>query len=228
MDSSNENAAPGDASAANATQETLHVSDNIPLRLFFKAVRSPEVLELIQLNPLAFTLLFIIAYRTWRTTDWNRHNLKIGEAFIGDHHECGMTEQNYRTAKIILSKAGFATFNPTNKGTIARLTDSRIFDVNLESPNGQLNRRLTDGQRTANGRVTTNNKLKNDKKGENTPPTLTTTEKISRERELERIVEELKGYRRLNDYPMGSAKYKRVLELTTRQKQLRCELGVVT
>jgi hypothetical protein len=124
---------------------------------WFKAWRHDDALELIRANPKAFILAYIIAYRArWNTSGFNRYGLLPGEAMIGDYANYGMTEQEYRTSKLLLEKANFATFKATNKGTIASLCDSRLFEVLSAPTNDQNNGQPTDSQRTANGRVTTN------------------------------------------------------------------------
>ena len=133
---------------------------------FFKAIRSSEALELISACPFAFVLLYVIAWRARRTDKFNRYNLAPGEALIGDHDECGMSEQEYKTAKKWLKKGGFATFRPTNKGTVATLSDTSVFDINIERVNGQTNRQPTDSQRTANEQPTTNKEREEGKEGE--------------------------------------------------------------
>jgi hypothetical protein len=80
----------------------------------------------------------------------NRYNLGMGEALLGDFEKCGMTEQEYRTAKAQLKKWEFATFKVTGRGTIAKLTDTRLFAITRLPTNGQNNTPLTDGQRSAN------------------------------------------------------------------------------
>src|SRR5262249_10590036 len=66
----------------------------------------------------------------------------------------------YRTAKQDLEKHGFATFRATGKGTrrgtIAKLIDTRVFDINAQLSNGSKDgsndgsptdhRRITDGK----------------------------------------------------------------------------------
>lgn len=121
---------------------------------WFRAIRNPEAMELIAVSPNAFILAYTIAFRAQWSERFNRHGLALGEAFLGDHRQVSMTEQEYRTAKRHLEKWGFATFKPTNKGTIAKLTDSRLFEVLLAGPNGQDNDRPTDNQRTGNGQPT--------------------------------------------------------------------------
>mgnify|MGYP001597274013 CR=1 FL=1 len=146
---------------------------------FLKLMRSEQTREL-QKNPKAFTLLSIIAYRARRTNGTlNVHNLKIGEALIGDCENYGLTEQEYRTSKTNLKKWDLATFKSTTKGTIAKLTDNSIFDINSEgeeeaSTDKVTNKptdELTDEQRTNNGQTngqrTTNKNGKNDKNDKN-------------------------------------------------------------
>ncbi len=120
--------------------------------------------ELLQ-KPDCFTLLTQIALRAKRSDDFNLHNLKIGESFIGDYQRAGLTEQRYRTAKNNLAKWGFATFKATNKGTVAKLTDTRVYDINENEINGQANEQLTDKptdeQRTTNEQPTTKKNYKN-------------------------------------------------------------------
>ena len=93
-------------------------------------MRTDEVTELLRF-PIALALLTQIALRARRTVDqFNLHNLKLGEALIGDYGSIGATEQQYRTAKRLLEKCGLITIKPTSKGTIARLSNLRVFDVN--------------------------------------------------------------------------------------------------
>jgi len=125
-------------------------------RSYVKLWRDEAVFEIIAANPLAWALATVIALRARWSQAFNVHGLMPGEAFLGDFKRCGMTEQQYRTAKAQLEKWRFASFRPTNKGTVAKLTDTRLFSILPDSDNGQGNGRPTDGQRTANGRVTTN------------------------------------------------------------------------
>lgn len=131
---------------------------------WFKASRGNEPLELLKANPAAFILAYVIAYRAQWQLEFNRYGLQLGEAVLGDFQNYGMTEQNYRTAKAQLEKWKFATFRVTNRGTIGKLIDTRLFSSFSASGNGQTNRQLTDSQRTANGQVTTSKSLKSEKK----------------------------------------------------------------
>jgi hypothetical protein len=58
-----------------------------------------------------------------------------------------MSESQYRSAKTILTKHKFATFKSTNKGTIAKLADHRLFKVNPATIHNQKasDPRPTDG-----------------------------------------------------------------------------------
>lgn len=132
---------------------------------FIKLARDRAVEDLLMQNPNAFLLLTLIAYRARRSSDCNRFSgLNIGEALIGDYRSCGLTEQTYRSAKKWLESNGLATFKPTNKGTIATICSTSIYDINADQDNGQNENNLTVQQRTDNGQATTN---KNDKKEEN-------------------------------------------------------------
>lgn len=139
---------------------------------FIKMMQTPESIELMK-YPKAFMLAVQIARRARRMPSIVE-GLGIGEAKIGDYASIGLTEQEYRTAKKRLKKCGFATFRATNRGTIAMLTDTRLFDINAEEnnalDNGQAtgkqrpnNGQPTDSQRTDNGQATTNKKDKKEK-----------------------------------------------------------------
>lgn len=99
---------------------------------YVKLLRDGDALELLASSPNAFALLTLIALRARRTDKFNRHNLMPGEALVGDFRACGLTEREYRTAKAFLQKHGFATFNATSKGTIATLSNGRVFDLTIE------------------------------------------------------------------------------------------------
>lgn len=134
---------------------------------FIKFHKTKEVTELMR-KPNCFMLLVLIVQRAKRTNEFNIDNLKCGEALIGDYKSIGQTEQQYKTAKRNLQKWGFATFKGTNKGTIATIVNTRIFDINIDLDNEPTNEpatnQLTNQQRTSNERVTTNKNEKKDKK----------------------------------------------------------------
>lgn len=114
---------------------------------FIKQKRSKTTIELIKHHK-EFILLNIIAYRARRTDKFNPHGLEIGEALIGDYQNYGMSEQNYRTAKKNLKKWKFITCRPTPKGTIARLINSDVWDININGSNEQTNREVTTNKNT--------------------------------------------------------------------------------
>jgi len=120
---------------------------------FIKLNRGPETLELLS-DSNAFILLTVIALRARRTGELNIHNLKCGQALIGDYENYGLTRQQYRTAMKRLGQWGLAMFKPTTRGTVARLADQRIYDINeargQPSEEQQGNRRITNSQPLGN------------------------------------------------------------------------------
>jgi len=122
---------------------------------FLKLIRGETSVELLK-DPKAFTLLALIAYRARRNDAFTLCSLKTGEALIGDHKSCGLTQQEYRNAKQRLIKWNFATFKGTSKGTIARLIDSRVWDINADENNEPNNKPRTSQQRANNEPTTTN------------------------------------------------------------------------
>ena len=125
---------------------------------FVQLSRSEVTNELMK-HPPAFMLLTLIALRARRTDRFNIDNLKQGEAMIGDYSSIGLTEQQYRTAKKKLEKWGFATFQSTSKGTIARLPNTDIYNINIHGANEKTNRQATNTKQPDNVHVTTNNNV---------------------------------------------------------------------
>jgi hypothetical protein len=140
---------------------------------WFKAMRSADALELIQANRNAFILAYVIGCRARYRQGFNADGLEQGEAMLGDFKSYGMSEREYRTAKAQLTKWRFATFKTTNKGTLGKLIDTRLFDpLNISAdrqndnpPTGQ--RQAGDGQPTTNKKVKKENNETED--GKNTP-----------------------------------------------------------
>jgi len=122
--------------------------------------------DLLMYHPNAFLLLTLIAMRARRTPNLIK-NLDICECQLGDYKACGLTEQKYRTAKNILEKLNLATFETTNKGTIGKLINTDIYNINPESCNGQTNNQITNEQRTDNEQVTTNNNVNKENNDKN-------------------------------------------------------------
>lgn len=171
-------------------------------RGWFRAMRSTESLEVLKANPMAFILAYVIAYRSRYNLAFNQHALALGEAFLGDFQNYGMSQQQYRTAKKNLAMWQFATFRTTNRGTIGKLTDTRLFSVFRLEANEQTNNQATNSQQAANKQLTTNKiskNGKNEKKGESPPnavssetkKSLSSAERISYEGERVRIKERL-------------------------------------
>lgn len=126
---------------------------------------------LVEKRPTAFVLLALIAKRAKRTLSHPDPNLEMGDALIGDYESYGVTERQYRTDKQYLEMYKFATFKTTNKGTVARIVKTTIFDINPE-----LSTDETTGQRQASDRQATTNK--NDKNEKNDKKTQEALQKI--------------------------------------------------
>ena len=91
--------------------------------------RSDETLVLMKTHPQAFLLLCQIALRAKRK-DCRISKLKARQAWIGDWKEAGITsEKAYRLAKETLESCGLATFQASNKGTLATLADASVFTL---------------------------------------------------------------------------------------------------
>ena len=132
---------------------------------FIKLNRGPDLDDLLR-DPFAYALLTQVAARARRLKGHGVDGLGIGEALIGDYKTIGMTRAIYRTCLKRLEKARFLTIKTTNKGTIARLTDTRIFDINANEDNQQSSHQATIKQPSNNHQITTNKKEKKDKNEE--------------------------------------------------------------
>jgi hypothetical protein len=123
-----------------------------------------EALELLCNDPDAFLLLTLIALRIKRTdSKYANKKLKIGEAMIGDYRTIGLTRKRYRRAINKLIELQIGAFKGANKGTIATLLNSDIYDVNLEAE-GPTKGPAEGQQRATKG--ATNKKIKNERKKE--------------------------------------------------------------
>lgn len=125
---------------------------------FIKLIISERTEWLLTNYPNAFLLLTIIALRARR---YNGHidSREIGDAHIGDCEACGLTEQQYRTAKQKLVDFNFIKIKETNrtrkksttgattKGTLVSLLNSDVWDINPELSNDSNNVRATSEQR---------------------------------------------------------------------------------
>lgn len=134
--------------------------------------RDSFVDKLIERSPAAFLLLTQIARRAKRT-ETLLSPLKLGEALVGDFKSLGFSRQKYRSAKHNLQAWGLATFRTTNKGTIAKLTNTMVYNINIDNnnhpDNHQITIKATSQQPSNNHQITTNNNVimkecKNEKK----------------------------------------------------------------
>jgi hypothetical protein len=146
---------------------------------FIQLRRSPETLELLMRDPLAFALLAVIALRArWRAA-FDVRGCDFGEALMGDYKKIGFSRSQYRTRLKRLQEWNLVTARPTRRGTIVRLTSTSVF--NLFCPtNGQNEKnrptvlplknasdRPTDDQQTTNRSPLTNNDRRKEKKKKN-------------------------------------------------------------
>ena len=135
---------------------------------FIKLNREKGI-ELLEEDPQAFLLLTQIAMRARRKDgEYSRISLKTNQALLGDHKKIGLSRQQYRNTQKRLIQYGLATFEPTNKGTVATLTNTAVYDTNAggntppKSPNSSM--KIRDDQPTENQPETmkepTNDQLK--------------------------------------------------------------------
>lgn len=120
---------------------------------------SQEFYELIRQRPTAFVLLAIIADRARKAQLTIDDGLEIGEAKIGDYITYGATEQSYRTDKKLLTDLKIITTRTTNRGTIAKIVNSSIFDISRTS----LTNKLTDNQQPINKQATTKQEVRSER-----------------------------------------------------------------
>lgn len=133
---------------------------------WFKSCRHQDALELLAHYPLALVMAYYIAYRARWHEGYDGDGIRLGETILGNPKALGMSARQYRTSIEKLSKGGFATFRATNRATIGKLTDTRLFDVlNLDVRRAE--RRPADDQPTSNRRLTKN--LKNLEEGKAAP-----------------------------------------------------------
>jgi hypothetical protein len=88
--------------------------------------------------PITMHLLLYIASKVKRTNSPG-NNLEIGEVFLENCENIGITRQEYRTAIKRLTDMKIVEFTSTKRGTKARLIDVSIYDPNLENSNQALN-----------------------------------------------------------------------------------------
>jgi hypothetical protein len=135
---------------------------------YVQLMRTPQTEELMKF-PECFILLTLIAYRARRTNDgFNPHGLEIGQAVIGDYKSIGLSsEKVYRNAKKKLEIWKLAAFKGTNKGTIATILNSDVYDINEEIKGEQKGGQGADKGRTAGEPGATKKNGNNEKKEKN-------------------------------------------------------------
>lgn len=116
------------------------LAENIPYKKnygYVKFMRNYD--ESIHKYPYAFNLLAIIAQRARYRRRFDNLNLVEGEALIGDYKTYGLTRQKYRSTLKYLKSTNLITTRITNRGTIVKLVNSDIFDINISFNNQQTN-----------------------------------------------------------------------------------------
>lgn len=102
---------------------------------FYKCKRSAAARELLRDDPKAFLLLSVIAMRAKYHDGPNTLGLQVGECVIGDDAKYGMTRKERRCALDRLNRAGITASRRATtgarKGTIVKLVNSDIFDINM-------------------------------------------------------------------------------------------------
>lgn len=130
---------------------------------FIKLKRSPELEHLVLTRPSAYILLTLIAFRAKRTNERTFNGLEVGEALVGDYSKYLSTRRKYRTDVNILKEAQLITTRKSNRGTIAKLADSSIFDINTEEEDHQEDHQKTTSRPPAGQQEATNKECKNER-----------------------------------------------------------------
>lgn len=117
------------------------------MEYFIKFKNSPEYRWLIKERPTAFVLLSLVASRAKTSNDHPEFRLEVGEAYLGDYKNYGVTERIYRTDKSFLENANFVTTRTTNKGTIIKIVSSSIFELYAKTKDDPVDRQETDKRR---------------------------------------------------------------------------------
>lgn len=88
--------------------------------------------ELLKTKPKAYLLLSQIALDArWSEESSSIYRLDINQSYVGDYKKIGLTTSEYKTAKKVLERGGYAHFKTVpGKGTIATLLDKTVFDIN--------------------------------------------------------------------------------------------------
>lgn len=145
-----------------------------PSLRFLKLIPSDETMWLLKNKPNAFLLLTQIAERA-RREDGHPDGLKPGESYLGDHENCGLTRQKYRTALKILKMRSHieiletcrtrqkSTNGSTTGGTKVKLISLNVYDVNIIIDNQRINHWPTTDQPPTNHKQEGIRSYKNEK-----------------------------------------------------------------
>lgn len=157
-------------------------------RGYFIANRHPDADDLLEHYPPAILMAYTIGKRARYREGVGSNGLEQGECYIGDHKKMGLTPRQYRTCIEKLSKAGFATFRTTNKCTIAKLLDTRLFAITKPDADEQNDKQPTNNRQATDKQPTRNNKgIREEGKKGKVPP-----EPWQVEKDRERIKEQIK------------------------------------
>lgn len=122
---------------------------------------SPLRDKILRERPSAFCLLTLVVIRA-RKADLIDENgnkihdeIEIGEALIGDYETYGATQQIYRSDKKYLQGLKILTYRTTNKGTIAKLINRAVFDIERVKTTNEVTTKSTHNQRATNDPATT-------------------------------------------------------------------------
>lgn len=140
--------------------------------------RSQATYELLKGDHKAFVLLTFVALRVrWSDGGLNMDGVEVGQAFLGDHREYGMTRGQYREALGRLARYGMlSAIRTTNRGTVVTLGNLDIYDPVMGAGNHQDDQphghQATIKQPSGSHQTTTKKKGKTVRRG-NTHPLLT-------------------------------------------------------
>jgi uncharacterized phage protein (TIGR02220 family) len=128
------------------------------MQRFIKYHPDSDMAKYLQTKPIANHLANIIATRA-RRTDCPYTGLRVGQCFLGNVKKLGITPKQYRTAKKLLERISFSTFEGTNKGTTATLVSIEVYDINVNGwgeQRGEPEGEQKDNQGANKGRQTKN------------------------------------------------------------------------
>lgn len=157
---------------------------------------SPLRDKILRERPSAFCLLTLVVVRARKADLLDdsgnkiQDGIEIGEAMIGDYESYGATEQIYRTDKTYLEKLKILTYRPTSKGTIAKLQNRAVYDIERVKTTDELTTLLTGNQRPTNDQLTTKQEVRSKKKDIDTASTVLSVQDTENLQAIEGITPE--------------------------------------